>query len=39
MASIPRSTGRDGDGVDELVENIRLGAAVPSLGDPGCGGL
>jgi hypothetical protein len=39
MPSIPRSTGPNGDGVVELVENIRLGAAVPGLGEPRCGGL
>ena len=39
MPSIPRSTSPDGDGVVELVENIRLGAAVPPLGEPGSGGL
>ena len=39
MPSIPRSTGPDGDGVVDLVENIALGTAVPGLGEPGCGGL
>jgi hypothetical protein len=39
MPSIPRSTGPDGNGVVELVENIRLGAAVPGLSEPGCDGL